>query len=116
MDTEFLFHLCVFSALLKDIIIVSNVLQTKDCDIGRAYILIFPPRATRPCSWWGGGLSVPMIHQAVLVELLMPGRLVMRFQTKKWLDSKSNPKGTPSWRTLRDSQLEDLLRALVHPI
>ena len=63
-----------------------------------------------------GGLSVPMIHQAVLVELLMPGRLVMRFQTKKWLDSKSNPKGTPSWRTLRDSQLEDLLRALVHPI
>ena len=40
IDMEFLCHLCIFSALLKDIKMVSDVLQSKDCDIGTAYTFI----------------------------------------------------------------------------
>ncbi|KAJ4447543.1 hypothetical protein ANN_09550 [Periplaneta americana] len=40
IDMEFLVHLYLFSALLNDIKIVSDVLQSKDCDTGSEYTLI----------------------------------------------------------------------------
>ena len=40
LDFTFLFHLCMFCAILKDLKVISDFLQNEDCDIGNACIIV----------------------------------------------------------------------------